>query len=1010
MTHAESAYITLTPYGRVDAVFGDGPGVSMRGPDDAIAHVLRVMQGVTGHGGMTLTVDSVEELDYFSFCQPEGSNIRILPPAGVALDSSDDDAGESEEGDEDDDTDPEAEFEAAPDEEDDAKLDGMVLDGDFHGHPFRGNQYRKASRESGAAVSASIKAKRAETRGGDAKAQKSAHRGAHHAHMAAAEGATGKAKNYHRKMAKFHGQRAGVRLDSVALDRASAGPDAEPVMVNKFESGDKVISLDDNNDYTVTGQRGEKVSVKGSPKAIHANRLKLASGKKPERMKLDAVDHDWHRRTQEKFRDYSDEQLRFVIKDATEAEKLGREINPHNPRLGQYADEVSYASMELARRKKGGKKGDKLDAADAPEAADEPIAEVNSRTETEADALDAVGDPQEVAKLRASVAGAGGSLAKLAIARQILTDRQTYAATVPAVSADILRTAEILKAWDGSAAMWSDPQVSREVAAAVAAGWVARPSTSQLQWLQAGVDAFKAAQAAAAPKIDRKAAEEIYSSLSYQLDSMSGSTDTERMRPEVEERLAAKIDALRALVDGGQWPARSPMDPQRLLERADSVLQGLRVLKAAGGPEWVGRGDAASYYVTASMGLTREQIEGILNKPDDVTRSGSIDVPRYKVANLKAAVAAALAPAAPEPFGHNGRRIYPTKVGGEARWAVQTDENKGADRRMGDTLHPSREEAIKEADRLDANAASRARREAEAAEASAAEAAKRASMEDIDGFGDNMGALTRGGVVSALNSQQSFNGQQMTRKAFIRQAVADGATVAPHPADVRRITFAGGGYMTQKDIGKTAMDYAEFLIGKKGGAAPAPKPAGPRGESQLADGELATITDAAKYLKDVVFSLKALGLTDKAVISMSSELGKSGRDTMLMQAFNITRELAHDIHNRLDARVSKSLRDVDMQDAFTMFPALRALVDAAAAKYPAATPQPDPTPPANPQRAADLAVLQQIADGAHPDMLAPELADQIEAALLRHEGDAEIEALADKAVLAYSNGLMAATA
>lgn len=94
----------------------------------------------------------------------------------------------------------------------------MILDGDFAGHPFRGSQWVTASGESKTAVHASKKAKRAE-RAGDAAAQKKAHKIAHHAHMAAAEEATTeKSRKYHETMAKFHGGRAGVKLDSVALD------------------------------------------------------------------------------------------------------------------------------------------------------------------------------------------------------------------------------------------------------------------------------------------------------------------------------------------------------------------------------------------------------------------------------------------------------------------------------------------------------------------------------------------------------------------------------------------------------------------------------------------------------------------------------------------------------------------------------------------------------------------------------------------------------------------------
>jgi hypothetical protein len=119
-----------------------------------------------------------------------------------ALDSvADSDEPKAEESEEDD-LDEGKEWDACPTEDED-----QTLDGDFQGHPFRGNQYKKSTVASGAAVHASIKAKHSETHEGS-KNQKSAHRTAYHAHMAAANGATGKAKRYHSKMATFHGARA----------------------------------------------------------------------------------------------------------------------------------------------------------------------------------------------------------------------------------------------------------------------------------------------------------------------------------------------------------------------------------------------------------------------------------------------------------------------------------------------------------------------------------------------------------------------------------------------------------------------------------------------------------------------------------------------------------------------------------------------------------------------------------------------------------------------------------
>ena len=68
------------------------------------------------------------------------------------------------------------------------------------------------------------------------------------------------------------------------------------------------------------------------------------------------------------------------------------------------------------------------------------------------------------------------------------------------------------------------------------------------------------------------------------------------------------------------------------------------------------------------------------------------------------------------------------------------------------------------------------------------------------------------------------------------------------------------------------------------------------------------------------------------------------------------------------------------------------------------------TPPAaDAARAADLALLSMVAAGTHPNMLEPELADEIEAVLTRWPDDAAMQAEGEKAINAYSNGLMSAT-
>nr|WP_319566291.1 hypothetical protein [uncultured Rhodoferax sp.] len=175
-----------------------------------------------------LVADSIAETEYSPFATAKAMDMKakdlgatvawdvstaVLDSASEGSSCSDqvvDGCAKDSAGEEGEDFDENAEWDATPEED----ADEPVLDGDFKGHPFRGNQHKKASRESGTAVNSSIRAKHAE-RTGSAKDAAKAHKAAHYAHMAAGVSATGKAKKYHKIMAKFHGSRSGVVMDSV---------------------------------------------------------------------------------------------------------------------------------------------------------------------------------------------------------------------------------------------------------------------------------------------------------------------------------------------------------------------------------------------------------------------------------------------------------------------------------------------------------------------------------------------------------------------------------------------------------------------------------------------------------------------------------------------------------------------------------------------------------------------------------------------------------------------------
>lgn len=106
----------------------------------------------------------------------------------------------------------------------------------------------------------------------------------------------------------------------------------------------------------------------------------------------------------------------------------------------------------------------------------------------------------------------------------------------------------------------------------------------------------------------------------------------------------------------------------------------------------------------------------------------------------------------------------------------------------------------------------------------------------------------------------------------------------------------------------------------------------PRTAEDLTDAEYKEISDEARYLKDVAYSVGNLTDDKNALVALSTDLAKSGRDTLLMEAFNIDRNLAHTINNNLDDKKPRNMRPEDMEEAFKTFTGLRGIIDAAIAE------------------------------------------------------------------------------
>lgn len=182
-----------------------------------------------------------------------------------------------------------------------------------------------------------------------------------------------------------------------------------------------------------------------------------------------------------------------------------------------------------------------------------------------------------------------------------------------------------------------------------------------------------------------------------------------------------------------------------------------------------------------------------------------------------------------EPFTHSGLKVYPTRVkqqDGSIRqqWAVQTAENAAREQRGerqigGDELVDTREQAIQRAEemaaRAERDAKSRAELEAQERQRAEKDAASKAEAEDIDGFMPNATKLVRGRIMKTLSTRVTQGGKEITRKALVRERVAAGATVE-QAKEGRRLVLPSGAYVTEDQISKTAMDYAEHLIAQRG--------------------------------------------------------------------------------------------------------------------------------------------------------------------------------------------------
>jgi len=188
-------------------------------------------------------------------------------------------------------------------------------------------------------------------------------------------------------------------------------------------------------------------------------------------------------------------------------------------------------------------------------------------------------------------------------------------------------------------------------------------------------------------------------------------------------------------------------------------------------------------------------------------------------------------PVTPAPtlsaFTHSGLKIVPIKIRDrtdgtvKTMLAVQCNENREREKRGelpigGDCLFDTVEQAMAEAERQWERMESDAKWQAELAEqekaAAEAEAARIAMFADFvahKGYSAPSAEKARRMLLKPI----SWKGEASTIKALVEGLVAEGRFIGRDDGK-RCLEHPDGRFVAEKSIGKTGMDYAEYLICK----------------------------------------------------------------------------------------------------------------------------------------------------------------------------------------------------
>jgi len=221
-----------------------------------------------------------------------------------------------------------------------------------------------------------------------------------------------------------------------------------------------------------------------------------------------------------------------------------------------------------------------------------------------------------------------------------------------------------------------------------------------------------------------------------------------------------------------------------------------------------------------------------------------------------------------ESITHNGVLIYPHDRTGKKLFAVQTEDNKqrslkGERTIVGDGLFDTLDEAKSYADEQNGHEADKVKRNLANEESDKKAQEAKAEHNNIDGFGDTLLPHHKAKAIKDLNKQVRIAGVVDSIKNHVRNKVEKGettssyeedkikpmkrrdfnnATQAEQDAHDKRIKESGKKTTYQvgnHNLGKTAHDYANYLINKKNDTTEETKPVLPD-TGTGAEGEIKT--------------------------------------------------------------------------------------------------------------------------------------------------------------------------